>query len=169
MNRRTLFAALLVGAASASPALSADLYTKAPPAPVAPLYLEEWSGFYVGLEGGYGWGRQAFDATSIRGFGGTGNIAGIGNSTVLFPEFTAPSNGNFTSQHGGLFGGFAGAQKQFGSFVLGLEADFDASRIRGSSTSSGVQNANVSILNMDLPQVNSTADGGPFRRAMSRR
>ncbi len=169
MNFRKVFAALLAGAASASPVLSADLYSKAPPASVAPSYLEEWSGFYVGFQGGYGWGKQMFDTTPIRGFGGTGNMAGIGNSTALLPEFTGLGIGNFTSRQGGLLGGFAGAQKQLGSFVLGLEADFDASRIRGASTSSGVQNANVSILNTDPAQVNSSADGGQFRRAMSRR
>jgi len=137
MNRRTLFAALLAGAASASPALSADLYTKAPRAPVAP-FLDEWSGFYVGLEGGYGWGKQVFDASTIRGFGGAGNIASVlqGNSTAVFPELTGPSIGNSMSQRGGLFGGFAGVQKQMGNWVLGLEADFDASRIGGLSASS---------------------------------
>ena len=44
----------------AAPALAADLaartYTKAPVAPVVDVY--DWTGGYVGIEGGYGWGHS---------------------------------------------------------------------------------------------------------------
>src|SRR5262249_24723353 len=38
------------------------------------------------------------------------------------------------SQSGWLAGGHVGAQKQWGSWVLGIEADFDAADIKGSTT-----------------------------------
>jgi outer membrane immunogenic protein len=40
------------------------------------------------------------------------------------------------NQNGWLFGGFAGAQKQWGNWVLGIEADFDGADINGSTSSS---------------------------------
>jgi outer membrane immunogenic protein len=42
--------------AAASPALAADLPLKAPPPAVAAW---NWSGFYIGGHGGYGWGHDA--------------------------------------------------------------------------------------------------------------
>src|SRR5258708_6698132 len=56
-----LKAKLLAGAAiaaliAAGPALAADLPLKAPPPVVAAW---NWSGFYIGGHGGYGWGRNS--------------------------------------------------------------------------------------------------------------
>jgi outer membrane immunogenic protein len=141
----------LVGATllAAAPAFAADLAVKAPPR-VAPAYLDEWSGVYVGIEGGWGWGRQTFDATSIGGFGGTGNIDRILNApvnqvNVLFPGFDL-SGPDSIRQNGGLVGGFAGVQKQMGNWVLGLEADVDASWIKGSFDAVSVRRENVSAF-----------------------
>lgn len=38
------------------------------------------------------------------------------------------------SQSGWIFGGFAGGQKQWGNWVLGIEADFDAADIKGNTS-----------------------------------
>ncbi len=81
----------------------APLY-KAPPAPVTPAY--NWSGFYLGLNGGGGWGRSNWDTSSDR----------FGTS-------------------GGLVGGTAGYNWQFGHAVLGLEGDIDWTNISGTGTS----------------------------------
>jgi len=163
MNHRTFFAALLAGTALASPALAADLAVKAPAVQFAGIPVD-WSGVYVGLEGGYGWGKQKFDDVSIGGFGGAGNIDnilnGVGNG-VLFPQFSGLSIGDSIKQNGGLFGGFAGVQKQMGSWVLGLEADFDAAWIKGSSAASGVQHGvTVSAFAFGSPDVLSVTDPG---------
>jgi opacity protein-like surface antigen len=167
MSCRTLYSTLLVSTALASPAFSADL----PPSPVspfaAPAYLEEWSGIYVGLEAGYGWGRQKLGSTSVGGFGGASDTANILNGVgdgVLFPEFTALSINNSISQRGGVFGGFAGAQKQFGNWVLGLEVDFDGASIRGSSNAFTVDNGvTVSSLSFGRPAVLSVTDPNQTR------
>jgi outer membrane immunogenic protein len=100
----------LLAAALASPSFAADLPRKAPsfkaPVYVAPL---SWTGFYVGINGGYGWGKSDYD------FGAIGNI------------------GDFTVK-GGLVGGTLGYNLQTGSYVWGLEGDLDASWIKGTDS-----------------------------------
>jgi outer membrane immunogenic protein len=112
-------------------ASAADLPRKAP-VYVPPPPVADWSGVYVGLEGGYGWGHQNFDP-AIDPFG-TAAIAYAWERVDLFPTIDS------VRQHGWLFGGFAGVQKQWGSWVLGIEADFDGADIKGSATSSAVAN-----------------------------
>jgi outer membrane immunogenic protein len=96
--------AVLILAAMGTSASAADLpaavYTKAPV--VAPIY--NWTGFYVGANGGYGWGN-----TSEYGVV-SGNGVSFGTS-------------------GGFAGGQAGYNWQVGSWVLGVEADGDWANI----------------------------------------
>jgi len=92
-------------------ALAADLPVKAPA--YVPPPPQDWSGVYVGFEGGYGWGKQDLNALF------PGANAGGG---LVFPDIAF----QFGSQKGWLLGGFAGAQRQWGSFVFGVETDFDA-------------------------------------------
>jgi outer membrane immunogenic protein len=89
---------------------AADLPARpAYPAPVAaPLY--SWTGFYLGVNGGYAWGRQ--DPLSLI--------------TDRFDRFDFDANG-------GMFGGTFGAQIQSGRVVLGIESDIDWADIKGSS------------------------------------
>jgi outer membrane immunogenic protein len=70
-----------------------------------------WTGIYLGLNGGYGWGDQ--DPFNII--------------TNRFDNFTV----NFA---GGMFGGTAGAQIQMAHVLLGIESDIDWANIKGSST-----------------------------------
>src|SRR5262249_26735288 len=62
-NPRRLIVAFLtsvcVSAGIGLPTSAADLYTKAPPAPLPP---STWTGFYAGANVGYSWG--SWDATS---------------------------------------------------------------------------------------------------------
>jgi outer membrane immunogenic protein len=94
-----------------SPALSADLaaYTKAP-ALSPPIY--DWSGFYVGVFGGGGFGNH--------------NVNNALGSSSAFTNFTA----NYSSQ-GGLAGGEAGYNWQSGNYLVGIEADGFWSGIKG--------------------------------------
>jgi outer membrane immunogenic protein len=102
------FAGLLAFAASIGGASAADLsrpapyYTKAPPY-VMPV--NNWTGFYAGINGGFGWG--------------TSNWSGIPSSF---------------DTSGGLVGGQIGYNWQFGQFVYGLEGDADWSDIRSNSS-----------------------------------
>jgi outer membrane immunogenic protein len=101
------FAALTVG-----PVLAADLrpaprpvYTKAPV--MAPVY--SWTGLYVGLNGGYSWGRASTDFT----------ITGV------------PVGSSSSNMDGWLGGGQIGYNWQTGQYVLGLEADIQATGQKG--------------------------------------
>jgi len=125
----SLLAATAMGLIASQAASAADLRmpTKAPVAPLPPP-VQDWSGIYVGLEAGYGWGKQ------------NGNFDPFFNNKEVNEEFSSKDiTGlsaiiNSVSQSGWLAGGFVGAQKQWGSWVLGIEADFDAADIKGSTT-----------------------------------
>ena|SRR5579863_441025 len=97
--------ALLLAFAAAAPAGAADLSVaplyKAPPAVPVPAY--NWSGFYLGINGGGGWGNSNW--SSAGGF----NLSG------------------------GQVGGTAGMNWQAGHAVFGLEGDADWSGIRGTA------------------------------------
>jgi outer membrane immunogenic protein len=115
-------------------ARAADMAVKAPlPAPPP---VSDWSGVYFGLEGGYGWGKQntnaissgdPFTAALTQQFAGTL----VFTPPLFFPDVALPS----IKQRGWLLGGFLGAQKQWGNWVLGIEGDIDGADIKGSGTS----------------------------------
>ena len=127
MNKILLASVALFGFAGA--AAAADLPVRsAPPAPIiaaAPLFT--WTGFYVGVNAGYGWGNDG-DDNNFLGFGavnptvptGFGNVAPVVPAGVGFPTGFAASNGD----DGGFVGGAqVGYNYQIGSFVVGLEGD----------------------------------------------
>jgi outer membrane immunogenic protein len=89
---------------------SADLAVKAPPAPVAAA-VYNWTGLYIGVNGGWGWGDQ--DPLNL-----------------IDTRFDRASFGI----NGGMVGGTVGAQIQQGAIVLGVEADADWADISGSRT-----------------------------------
>jgi len=118
----------------ATQARAADMAVKAPLP--APLPVSDWSGVYFGLEGGYGWGKQNTNAIS-SGDPFTAAItepppAGtlVLTPPLSFPDVALPS----IKQKGWLLGGFLGAQKQWGSWVLGIEGDIDGADIKGWGT-----------------------------------
>jgi outer membrane immunogenic protein len=80
------------------------------PAAAAPTPFN-WTGWYVGVNGGGAWGRQD-------------------PFNVITDRFDSLS----TSISGGLVGGTIGAQAQAGSVLLGVEADIDWAHITGSTT-----------------------------------
>src|SRR5262249_58963505 len=74
-----------------------------PPLTKAPVYqpFYNWTGFYLGINGGGAWGTSKWDSTG---------------------EFDIS---------GGVFGGTAGYNWQTGPWVFGLEGDVDGTRIKG--------------------------------------
>ena len=101
-----IFRASLAGAAILATSISAqaaDLGGRyKAPAYTAPAYFN-WSGFYVGINGGYGFGKADWP---------TG----------------APDSATLT---GYLIGATLGYNYQFGSFVVGIEGDIDYSTVKG--------------------------------------
>jgi outer membrane immunogenic protein len=119
---------ILVGfpliAASAAPAADiprAPRY-KAPPPPVA----YNWTGFYVGGNAGYGWGR-AHDAMTLGGDWLTDGT---------FDNIPVQPLGNDQLKPNGFTGGLqAGFNYQTGAWVIGLEADANYFRLTASFSS----------------------------------
>ncbi len=115
---RALIIAGVASFALGSGALAADLPNfKGPPvyAPPPPPSLS-WTGFYIGVNAGYGFDPTRFDAFGPAFLAGSSIPAGgfIGGGQVGFNyEFPEPS--------------IAGA-----NFVIGGEADFDGSTVQGS-------------------------------------
>jgi len=106
---------LALGVVSAS---AADLPARMPAK--APVYVPpmayNWTGFYLGINGGGGFGRSEFSGT-------------------------LPSGGFDTS--GGLVGGTIGYNWQTGPVVFGLEGDADWSGLKGSTTCGLVTSCDV--------------------------
>jgi outer membrane immunogenic protein len=86
------------------------MVTKAPP------YLDQtfnWSGFYIGVNGGGGWGHSWSDLSG-----------GFHNS-------------------GGVAGGTVGYNTQYGNWVFGFEGDIDWSDVSGTTSAAGCPGCSV--------------------------
>jgi outer membrane immunogenic protein len=96
--RKLFLGSMALAAVIAGPAMAADMPVKAPPPPL----VYDWSGVYVGFNIGGAW----YDV-----------------------ERTYPNLGGGTlkaSSSDGIYGFHAGAQGQWGSWVLGIEAAYSA-------------------------------------------
>jgi len=113
MKRFLLGAIALVAMSVAAPAadLPAQTYTKAP---VMMPALYDWSGFYLGLNGGWGTENRCWDTTT---------------ATSVF----AADGCHNTS--GGFAGGQMGYRLQTGPWVWGLDVQGDWADLKGSSAS----------------------------------
>jgi outer membrane immunogenic protein len=96
------------------PAIAADLPTRpsySQPTIMTPVPVYNWTGIYVGFNGGYAFGTQ--DPLSL---------------------FSSDYSAFSYSANGWLAGGTVGAQIQSGHVVMGLEGDIDWTNISGSGT-----------------------------------
>lgn len=126
---KRFFAAAAIAGVFATPAAAADLFVKAPIVP--PVVPYSWAGFYVGGNLGYSWGWASNDWTYYA----TGANA-LATAGVCRPAGSALCAVGSDSAHlnGVLGGAQIGYNWQIGTYVAGLEADFDASGQRGSDT-----------------------------------
>jgi outer membrane immunogenic protein len=120
--------------ALAAPALAADLPQRAPAqAPVVVPLLYDWTGFYIGANGGYGSNRACW-----------GNFAGFNIEGC-------------NSKSGGIFGGQGGYRWQVGGAVFGVEVQGDWANLRASLPSvispGGTDNSKVTSVGMFTGQI----------------
>ena len=118
--KKTLLGTIgLLALGMAAPATAADLaarpYTKAPPAIVASIY--DWSGFYLGANGGWGSSHKCWDDTNF-----------------LFVRSPAIGEGCHNAT-GGTIGGQIGYRWQASNWVFGLEAQGNWADLNGSNVS----------------------------------
>jgi len=112
---------LLLGIAGlvafAAPASAADLaarpYTKAPPPMIAPVY--DWTGFYIGGNGGWGSSHNCWDALD-------------GNGLLIGRD-------GCHNASGGTVGGQIGYRWQAGTWVFGLEGQGNWADLSGRNVS----------------------------------
>jgi len=107
MDRTLVAIASFCLALSGVAAQAADMPTKAAPVPYVDLPFT-WSGFYVGINGGYGFGRSRWS------------------------DPTAGADSDHFRIDGALAGGQLGYNWQFGNIVLGIETDADWANLTGS-------------------------------------
>ncbi len=111
---KRLALAVSMVAFSAAGASAADMAVKAlPPPTITPIF--DWTGFYAGLNGGYGWSNRT-------------------NDTVFVTSATVAPALQTVSPSGGFGGGQLGYNFQRGGFVSGVEADLQWAGIKDSST-----------------------------------
>lgn len=77
-----------------------------------PVMARSWTGFYVGVHGGWGWGT----------------------TEIQDPTFSPVSNPTEVKYNGPLAGGQLGANWQTGNFVLGAEVDGSWAFVRGNTS-----------------------------------
>jgi outer membrane immunogenic protein len=137
MKKFLLVTSSLIALGAAAPATAADLaarpYTKAPPM-VAAAY--DWSGFYAGINGGWGSSRNSWTAVPVN--------------ALLGPEGSHDATG-------GTVGGQIGYRWQAGTFVFGLEAQGNWADFSGSNASllfpGQVNHTNVDAFGLFTGQV----------------
>jgi outer membrane immunogenic protein len=100
--RWRLVAAAAIAVATYTPALAADLPTPSLPPP-SPVAAYNWTGIYLGINGGFGTGNSNWSDSPI-------------GTTGSFPT------------SGFLIGGTAGINYQIGELVFGIEGRRQASR-----------------------------------------
>src|SRR5271165_4552970 len=116
--KKFLLGVIGLAAMGAAPVFAADLpvrtYTKAP-AMIAVVY--DWSGFYIGLNGGGGWSHNCWTNTSTFGV----------------PTAPTVSEGCHDAS-GGIVGGQVGYRWQAANWVFGVEGQGDWADFKGSNT-----------------------------------
>jgi outer membrane immunogenic protein len=114
--KRLVVAVAGLAALIGTPALAADLPMAAPVYKAAPPVPFSWSGFYIGVNAGYGWASS--------------------NWTILSITPPTPISATANPKSAGLLGGIeVGADHQFGNWVLGIGADLSLIDSDVSSTS----------------------------------
>jgi outer membrane immunogenic protein len=93
-------------------------------APAAAQPVPNWTGFYIGANGGYGWSKDSTTAAPFQNF-----PPAFGNTLIPFFTLSNPVNG-------AVFGGQLGYNYQIApTWVIGVEGDFDGTGLNGASQS----------------------------------
>jgi len=107
--RRTFIGAVAMVAAASGHAFAADLPAPSIPPPL-PVAVYDWTGFYLGINGGFGTGTSNWSDGAV-------------GTTGSFPI------------SGYLIGGTVGVNYQIGQYVFGIEGDSDWTNLHGNSGS----------------------------------
>ena len=130
---------LALTTAISAPALAADMAMKAGPPSVVAVY--SWTGFYIGANAGYAWGKSNHDSSFICENPGLCPV----NVPANLALFTAIGTGSL-SPSGFTGGGQAGYNWQSASLVFGIATDFDAFQLRAARSVAAPSTTSISIF-----------------------
>lgn len=98
--------------------------------PVSPSYVTyDWSGFYLGVNGGYAWADTETSENSITT---TGALLGLDIGQLEEDTYFGPDRSG--TMEGGFGGIQAGYNFQHNSWVYGVEADYQYASVSGSES-----------------------------------
>ena len=120
--KKILLNSLTLAVLSAGTAWAADMPVKAPILKAPPPAAFSWDSVYVGGEVGYGWSRKDWNQTASF-FGFPGPVPAFALDQVR------------VETRGGLAGGDFGFLRQTGTWVWGMEFNWDAADIKGTRAS----------------------------------
>jgi outer membrane immunogenic protein len=137
-----------IAAAGIGSALAADIYTPPPAAggyKDGPVYepVTSWTGFYVGINGGYGWNAKRGEATANAFDTDIFDTTPLPQRPIGFAAagaetFISSSRASLDS-NGGFGGGQIGYNLQRGHLVFGIESDLQGSGIGGNARTTTIQ------------------------------
>jgi len=117
-SRVVAFVVKTDGLSAVAATASADGYERRGYAPVACCF--SWTGFYVGINGGYGFSARDEDV--------------VWNETFATTPFFGPASAGSLNPAGAFGGVQVGYNQQLGSLVVGIEADLQGAGISDSAT-----------------------------------
>jgi outer membrane immunogenic protein len=118
--KKTLIGVSAIAALIGTPALAADMLTKAPTS--VPVTSYNWTGFYVGGQVGEGWDSDQITLTD--------------NSSA--PNFPLGYAEKTNYGRGMLGGGYEGYNYQINRYVIGIDGDYSWASLNGTSTDVGL-------------------------------
>src|SRR5262245_60426587 len=111
--KRSCVAGAVLTCGLAGSAMAADMPITAPP---VPRVVSDWTGFYIGIHGGYGWARPSISDFDLNH-----------SNPHLLEGLSLPA----PKLKGAVFGGHAGYNWQWGQRgVVGLEIDYSTANIK---------------------------------------
>jgi outer membrane immunogenic protein len=118
--------------------MAADMPIKSP----VPRVVSDWTGFYIGVHGGYGWARPSITDFDL-------------NRSNPFVEANEGLSLHASKLRGAVFGGHAGYNWQWGQRgVVGFEIDYSAANIKSTqgatTTVTDVGTGDVDVLKRTL-------------------
>lgn len=118
MHRSILAVTILLGSAASASAADPQVPEPATPQVAVPAAPFDWSGLYVGGQACFGWGDA--DYAFPYGF----------ENGPFTNHFNQERGDRFAHRmNGGLVGGHAGYNRQFGNLVVGIEASLSATNV----------------------------------------
>ncbi len=129
----TLGIAFLINQAQAADLGRRPAYV--PPAPPAPVY--NWTGFYIGVNGGAGWGTSESTVNLA-----TPAIPAFG---IIVPPIAFAFPLSSHNVNGFLGGGQIGYNYQFNSWLVGIEGDGDWADIKGNGPCLAILNCTTKV------------------------